>query len=209
MFPPCWSVSARCHYGARWATHHSLHDLAVLRAINNLAIIVPADNFSTSGHPRRCCRNGKPVFVRFGEAAMYMHKPETKLTSLKPSRCAEATTIAFLAIAETVIHALSRRRASPNAISGACAFTFIQVETGARLASHPQASAGDTKRSSRFQALLVHGPVSARAVALHAIAAGRRVTFRIVGIPMKIRSRRAGRHLPPLWHQRGGLGEQR
>src|SRR5213075_2525607 len=40
-------ISAGVSYGALGSTHHSLHDLAVLRAINNLTIIVPADNFET------------------------------------------------------------------------------------------------------------------------------------------------------------------
>ena len=34
-------------YGALGSTHHSLHDLAALRAINNIDVVVPADNFET------------------------------------------------------------------------------------------------------------------------------------------------------------------
>jgi transketolase len=41
-------ISAGVSYGALGSTHHSLHDLAALRAINNLDIIVPADNTETS-----------------------------------------------------------------------------------------------------------------------------------------------------------------
>ena len=40
-------ISSGTSYGARGTTHHSLHDLAVLRAINNLTILVPADNFES------------------------------------------------------------------------------------------------------------------------------------------------------------------
>src|SRR6516165_8184273 len=40
-------ISAGVSYGALGSTHHSLHDLAVLRAINNISIIVPADNFES------------------------------------------------------------------------------------------------------------------------------------------------------------------
>ena len=40
-------ISSGTSYGALGTTHHSLHDLAVLRAINNITIIVPADNFET------------------------------------------------------------------------------------------------------------------------------------------------------------------
>src|SRR3990172_6555445 len=40
-------ISAGVSYGALGTTHHSLHDIAALRAINNISIIAPADNFET------------------------------------------------------------------------------------------------------------------------------------------------------------------
>ena len=56
-------ISSGVSYGALGTTHHSLHDLAVLRAINNLTIIVPADNFETRGsHPGR--REGDEPVLR-------------------------------------------------------------------------------------------------------------------------------------------------
>ena len=72
-------ISAGVSYGALGSTHHSLHDLAALRAINNLSIIVPADNFETREAIRAAAKAGKPMFIRFGKAAMYgLHKPDTK-----------------------------------------------------------------------------------------------------------------------------------
>jgi transketolase len=40
-------ISAGVSYGALGSTHHSLHDYAALRAINNIDIVAPADNFET------------------------------------------------------------------------------------------------------------------------------------------------------------------
>src|ERR1700745_3961712 len=40
-------ISAGVSYGALGTTHHSLHDFAVLRAVHNITIIAPADNFDT------------------------------------------------------------------------------------------------------------------------------------------------------------------
>src|SRR6201996_2155807 len=40
-------ISAGVSYGALGTTHHSLHDFAALRAINNMIIVAPADNFET------------------------------------------------------------------------------------------------------------------------------------------------------------------
>ena len=64
-------ISSGVSYGALGTTHHSLHDLAVLRAINNLTIIVPADNFESRQAILAAAKATKPVFVRFGKAAMY------------------------------------------------------------------------------------------------------------------------------------------
>ena len=41
-------ISAGVSYGTLGSTHHSIHDYAVLRAINNIDIVAPADNFETS-----------------------------------------------------------------------------------------------------------------------------------------------------------------
>ena len=72
-------ISAGVSYGALGSTHHSLHDLAALRAINNISIVVPADNFETREAIRAAANADRPVYVRFGKTAMYvLHKPETK-----------------------------------------------------------------------------------------------------------------------------------
>ncbi|MFO1487925.1 MAG: transketolase C-terminal domain-containing protein [Verrucomicrobiota bacterium] len=85
-------ISSGTSYGALGTTHHSLHDLAVLRAINNLTIIVPADNFESRQVILAAAKATKPVFVRFGKAAMYgLLNRKRSLKSAKPSRCAKAT----------------------------------------------------------------------------------------------------------------------
>ena len=40
-------ISSGVSYGQLGSTHHSIHDIAVLRAINNLNIVIPCDNFET------------------------------------------------------------------------------------------------------------------------------------------------------------------
>src|SRR5215468_2978980 len=62
-------ISAGVSYGALGTTHHSLHDLAALRAIHNLTIVVPADNLETRGAIRAAAKARAPMFVRFGKAA--------------------------------------------------------------------------------------------------------------------------------------------
>ena len=100
-------ISSGVSYGALGATHHSLHDLAALRAINNLTIIVPADNFESREAIRFAAKATKPVFVRFGKAAMYgLHKPATKFEVGKAITLREGKDVAFIVTGETVVHAL-------------------------------------------------------------------------------------------------------
>jgi len=63
-------ISAGVSYGALGSTHHSLHDFAVLRAINNITIVAPADNFETCEAVKLAVKMDKPLYLRFGKKAM-------------------------------------------------------------------------------------------------------------------------------------------
>ncbi len=63
-------ISAGVSYGALGSTHHSLHDFAVLRAINNISILAPADNFETEQAIRFASSSNRPVYIRFGKKNM-------------------------------------------------------------------------------------------------------------------------------------------
>lgn len=63
-------ISAGVSYGALGSTHHSLHDFAVLRAINNITIVAPADNFETTEAVKLAAKLNKPLYLRFGKKAM-------------------------------------------------------------------------------------------------------------------------------------------
>jgi transketolase len=100
-------ISAGVSYGALGSTHHSLHDLAALRAIHNLTILVPADNFETREAIRAAAKSPKPVYVRFGKAAMYdLHQPGAKFELGKAITLRQGNDVAFIATGETVVHCL-------------------------------------------------------------------------------------------------------
>src|SRR5687768_9722970 len=100
-------ISAGVSYGALGSTHHSLHDLAALRAMNNLDIIVPADNFETRHAIKTVADRTRPVYVRFGKAPLYhLHPAEEKFELGKAMTIRDGRDIAFIATGETVIHAL-------------------------------------------------------------------------------------------------------
>lgn len=100
-------ISAGVSYGALGSTHHSLHDIAALRAIANCTILVPADNLETAAAIRASARMSHPVFIRFGKRAMPpVHEAGTVFEVGKAIVVREGGDVAFIATGETVIHAL-------------------------------------------------------------------------------------------------------
>jgi transketolase len=100
-------ISAGVSYGALGSTHHSLHDLAALRAISNLQILVPADNLETREAIRAAAASTTPTFVRFGKAAMFDLPDDGSSFEVGRARLIRpGGDVAFLATGETVIHAL-------------------------------------------------------------------------------------------------------
>ncbi|HOQ04640.1 MAG TPA: transketolase C-terminal domain-containing protein [Anaerohalosphaeraceae bacterium] len=99
-------ISSGVSYGALGSTHHSLHDLAVLRAIPNCTIVVPADNLETAEAVKAAAEMPHPVFLRFGKRPMPpLHRPGTKFTVGKALLVRDGSDIAFLATGETVVQA--------------------------------------------------------------------------------------------------------
>ncbi len=63
-------ISAGVSYGALGSTHHSLHDYAALRTINNIMVVVPADNFETEQAIELAAKTNQPIYLRFGKKPM-------------------------------------------------------------------------------------------------------------------------------------------
>jgi transketolase len=100
-------ISAGVSYGALGSTHHSLHDLAALRAINNLDIIVPADNAEARAAVKLAASFDAPVYLRFGKAALYDLRPSNSAVDIRAAAVLRnGNDLAFIATGETVIHAL-------------------------------------------------------------------------------------------------------
>jgi transketolase len=96
-------ISAGVSYGALGTTHHSLHDYAVLRAIHNITIVAPADNFETREAVRAAARSTTPVYLRFGKKRMpHLPQVEPSFELGRASLIREGTDLSFLACGETV-----------------------------------------------------------------------------------------------------------
>ena len=76
-------ISAGVSYGALGTTHHSLHDFAVLRAINNMIVVAPADAFETEQAIRQAADLAQPVYLRFGKKNMPLLPPSVNETNFQ------------------------------------------------------------------------------------------------------------------------------
>lgn len=101
-------ISAGVSYGALGSTHHSLHDFAVLRAINNIIVVAPADNFETEQATLLAAESKQPVYLRFGKKVMPSLKEvnDTPFEFGKGRVITEGADVAIIANGETVYPAL-------------------------------------------------------------------------------------------------------
>jgi transketolase len=174
-------ISAGVSYGALGTTHHSLHDLAVLRAINNITIIVPADNLETRQAILFAAKATKPAFVRFGKAPMYgLHNPETGFETGKAITIRDGKDVAFIATGETVVHALL---AAGKLANSGLSCRVISMHTIKPLDTEAILKAGRECRAIiTVEEHMVHGGLG-EACASVLLQAGICKPFHIVGIP--------------------------
>ncbi|MBC8005943.1 MAG: transketolase family protein [Verrucomicrobia bacterium] len=100
-------ISAGVSYGALGSTHHSLHDYAVMRAIHNITVVAPADNFETEQAIRIAAQSNHPFYIRFGKKTMPLLSEDNKEFEFGKGRVIKnGNDIAFIATGETVYPAL-------------------------------------------------------------------------------------------------------
>ena len=96
-------ISAGVSYGALGATHHAIHDFAALRAIHNITIIAPADNFETRETIKAIVNAPHPVYVRLGKAPIaHVHAEGSSFTIGKAAQIQDGRDLTFIACGETV-----------------------------------------------------------------------------------------------------------
>lgn len=174
-------ISAGVSYGALGTTHHSLHDLAVLQAFNNLDIVNPADNFETRAAVAASLTHPRPLYIRLGKKAMRtLHAPETPFAIGKAIPVRRGDDVAFLATGETVEIAVQA--------ADALAEQGIRAEVLSIHSLRPFDEAAVLETARRVPAIVtveehsVHGGLGSR-VAMLLMQAGVTPALRIVGIP--------------------------
>lgn len=63
-------VSGGVSYGALGATHHSVQDVALMRAIADMVVILPADARQSAAMTRALAKDDRPTYVRMGRGAV-------------------------------------------------------------------------------------------------------------------------------------------
>jgi len=100
-------ISAGVSYGALGTTHHSIHDFAVLRAINNIDIVAPADNFETSQAIKAAVDYPRPLYIRYGKKPMLdLHSASATFEIGKAITLMEGDEVTFIATGEPTERAL-------------------------------------------------------------------------------------------------------
>ena len=100
-------VSGGVAYGALGATHHSLHDIAVLRTFPGMNIVLPPDARSTARLVKFLVDFPEPVYVRVGRAAVPdVYQDENFEFEIgKANTILEGDDLTIIAAGETVWHA--------------------------------------------------------------------------------------------------------
>jgi len=101
-------VSGGVSYGALGATHHSLHDIAVMRTFPGMAIAFPCDIYQTKKLTEYLAAFNQPVYVRMGRGAVPNVYSETDCPFVfgKANTLHEGKDVAFIGCGETVYHCL-------------------------------------------------------------------------------------------------------
>jgi transketolase len=101
------AVSGGISYGALGASHHSVHDIAVFRAIPGIRVILPCDEAQTVGLLRELEKDDLPAYIRVGKAAMpRVYADGTKFEIGKAVRVREGKDLTIIACGEMVYPAV-------------------------------------------------------------------------------------------------------
>lgn len=107
-----FGVSGGIAYGALGATHHSLHDIAVLRAFPGMNIAIPSDGNMAARLAGFLVDYPEPVFVRVGRGATGEVYEDSSFECVpgKANLLHEGDDLTIAATGETVWHALAAAR---------------------------------------------------------------------------------------------------
>ena len=101
-------ISGGVSYGALGMTHHSLQDIAVMRAIPGIAVLLPADRFETKKMIEALHESDEPAYIRIGRNPVedVYESEDFEFKIGKANTIHEGSDITIIATGETVKPAL-------------------------------------------------------------------------------------------------------
>lgn len=101
-------VSGGISYGALGSTHHALHDIAVMRAIPDIVVMLPCDIYQTRKMTEILTETNGPVYMRMGRGAVpnVYTKDDVPFEIGKANVLLEGSDISIIAVGEMVRHAM-------------------------------------------------------------------------------------------------------
>jgi transketolase len=167
-------------YGELGPTHHSVEDIAWLRAIDNIVVIVPADPLETEQALRAAVEHDGPVFVRVSRMGVPAVYPvDYRFEIGRAVRLRDGEDVTLMANGTLVSRALDA--AASLAADGVSARVVSMPTVKPLDLSEVAAAAEDTGAIVTVEEHSVYGGLGS-AVA-EAVVAGRPVPMRILGFP--------------------------
>ncbi|UCG28447.1 MAG: transketolase family protein [Bacteroidales bacterium] len=100
-------VSGGVSYGALGSTHHSLHDVAVMRTLPGLNVYLPSDRFQSAWLTRHLAASEESAYVRVGRNAVPdIYNSNEQFEIGKARVLKSGNDLAIISCGETVYHAL-------------------------------------------------------------------------------------------------------
>jgi transketolase len=102
------AVSGGVSYGALGSTHHSLNDIAAMRVLPGMTVILPSDNYQTMKMTEVLTRFNGPVYARMGRGAVPdIYSRDTAVFEIgKANLLKDGEDLSLIGTGETVYHCL-------------------------------------------------------------------------------------------------------
>ena len=167
-------------YGELGPTHHSIEDLAWMRAIGDLAVVVPADPAETKAAMRWAVASGRPSFMRIGRFKVPAVSKGDEPFVLGQSRVLrDGGDVTLIAVGTMVSRSLEA--AALLAAQGIEARVINASSVSPLDAATILAAARDTGHLVTVEEATVHGGLGAAVAEL--VSQAHPVPMRIMGVP--------------------------
>ncbi len=124
------SVGAGYAYGSQGYTHHALEDIAVLRALPNMEVIVPADPAETRELTLAIIAARKPTYLRLGksnEPAIHTAPPKVSLGTINEISAGTQGTLLFAGSVGVVAVAAAKELAAQGISVAVASMPFVST----------------------------------------------------------------------------------